>query len=824
MRTFRLTRAYFILVFCFCGLYASAQHRNSTKRKQDSTKLDFVARMQAFAEQEARGSLEDFNADKLTIEQKKAFENIKKNIQKAKIYLKHGIDTAGVRADLTTIDEDFKVAGDGVFTNKGTAQTFRNLTATGHILSELLNKALARKASLDLYQVQLNTFRYELDSLMSAPAIFKFPKDSSSLKKYMKRMLVVAYEGHPVDSVLTQASGNVLSLLNDVNLTVFKLQSSLDEISHSQTELADNAFKREFPNMLAPEGYSRPVGEILKQARQKAFLTFAFFVENNKGKLALMFILIIIAYIYLRSLKNIYIEKKLMTGDLNGQLVLRYPALSAILIVINLYQFLFTSTPFIVNFVFGLVSGISLSILFKKFVTSYWMNVWLTMLFLFILTSFDNMVLQASRAERWFMLVMAATGLVYSVIILWRGRRDELREKLIIYSIGFLAFLELGSVLANLFGRYNLSKSLMIGGYVNVVIAILFLWIIRLINEGLFLGYKVYTKHDKKLFYLNFDNVGKRAPTLLYILMVIGWLVLFGRNFLVFESFVRPLKEFFSAERSLGDYTFTISNLVLFIAIMGSSVIISRIVSFFAAGHEQRPERNENKSTQGLGSWLLLIRIAILSIGLFLALAASGIPLDKLTIVLGALGVGIGFGLQTLVNNLVSGLIIAFEKPVNVGDVVDIGGQGGTMKSIGFRSSVITTWDGADLIMPNGDLLSAHLTNWTVAGGRKRSVIVVGVAYDSDLQKVRQIITPILEAEKRLASYPAFLIQYDQFSASSIDLNIYFWVKNLSEASAVKSDLIVAVTDAFRANQIKIPFQKYNTYTYDDTPPDEERP
>ena len=93
---------------------------------------------------------------------------------------------------------------------------------------------------------------------------------------------------------------------------------------------------------------------------------------------------------------------------------------------------------------------------------------------------------------------------------------------------------------------------------------------------------------------------------------------------------------------------------------------------------------------------------------MLLAFAAAGIPMDRLAIILGALSVGIGFGLQSLVNNLVSGLILAFEKPINVGDVVEFGGQSGTMKSIGFRSSIITTWDGADVIIPNGNLLNEN--------------------------------------------------------------------------------------------------------------------
>jgi small-conductance mechanosensitive channel len=167
-----------------------------------------------------------------------------------------------------------------------------------------------------------------------------------------------------------------------------------------------------------------------------------------------------------------------------------------------------------------------------------------------------------------------------------------------------------------------------------------------------------------------------------------------------------------------------------------------------------------------------------------------------------------------LVNNLVSGLIIAFEKPVNVGDIVDIGGQTGTMKSIGFRSSIISTVEGADLVMPNGDLLSAHLTNWSLGGNRKRTSILIGIAYDSDLQKVRQLLTEILEGEDRITKSPHYSLQYEQFNDSAIDLRVFFWAKQIKDSSSIKSDLIIAITDAFRKNKIIIPFPQRDIYLH----------
>lgn len=804
---------FYACLFSCISLYAQQKDTLNKPVAKDSAKQDFVTRMQDFAKRSSEKSRIEFDADKATIAQIKTFDGILRTMQKAKIYLKGNLDTPGTKIDIKEIEEHYAIAGDGVFTNKGTAQTFRNLTATSKILSQLINKANARKLKLDLRQQELNDFRYQLDSLLSVPALFKFPKDSTTLMKYMQKIKLVAYETVPIDSALKQAGNNVQTLLNQVNLTVFKLQSSLEEIDGYQKEMASHTYKREFNNLWAAQSSYRPFGEILEFSKTKGLLTLSFYAENNAGKLFLLILLTATSFIYLRSLKSIYKESNLLKTDFDGQIVLRYPLLSAMLLATSLFQFFFLSPPFILNVIFWTISCFCLSIIFKDYISRYWMQVWLMMVVFFLIAAAGNLVLQASRIERWFMLIMSLSGGLMGLFTLIKGHREELKEKWITYSIAFMVFLELASTLANLFGRYNLSKTLFISGFLNVIIAILFLWTVRLINEGLFLAFNVYSGQDKKLFYLNFERVGKKAPVLFYLLLILGWLVLFGRNFPSFDYLSQPLQNFFSQERTLGSYTFSINNLLLFIVIMIISVIVSKVVSFFASDRNVSPGKDKTER-QGIGSWLLLVRISILCIGLFLAVAASGIPVDRITIVLGALGVGIGFGLQTLVNNLVSGLIIAFEKPVNVGDIVEIDGQGGKMKSIGFRSSVISNWDGADVVMPNGDLLNAHLINWSLGGNRKRIAIKIGVAYDADLEKCRQLLTNILNNDERISKNPGPLVHYEQFNTSTIDLSVYFWTKHIGDTSATRNDLIMSIVAAFKENGIAIPFPQQDIHLY----------
>jgi potassium-dependent mechanosensitive channel len=808
-----------VLYAILAGFAAAAQDKAATRDSlipDSAIKPGFVDRIQKFGKEEAARSIITFKKDRDAIKQEELIEDIKKTTLKAKAYLKTSIDTFAINTELEKVKSGFNIAGDGVFTNTGTVQTYRNLTTTSKILVELLNKTTIRKNQIDRYEKDLVNFRFKIDSLNSDTILYDFPSDSIALLQYLQKIVVIAQAIAPTDSALKKAVTDIRGLQTRVDLLVNRLNSSLEEVDIFQKDLSDKNFVREFPNLGAPPGYDRPFNEILSFSKAKGNLTILFYAQDNFGKILVVLLLIVALTIFLRTLKQILIGGKLLHKDFAGQLVLQYPFLSAVIIVLNLFQFMFPNPPFIFSCLFWIISVISLTVIFRNFITKFWMFFWLTMLLLFLLCCADNLILQASRTERWGMLMLASAGVLCGTFFLFSRHKTELREKLIIWFIGLLVLLELASIVTNIYGRYNLSKTLLVSGYCNVIIGILFLWTVRLINEALSLASRVNSKQEKKLFYINFELVGEKASPLFYVLLVVGWFILFGRNFYVFKLFTEPLKNFFVDERTIGSYTFTISNILLFFLIMALTFLTSKAVSFFTA--DKHPvhgtvEGNKNRKA-GIGSWILLVRIAIICIGLFFGLAATGIPLDRITIVLGALGVGIGLGLQTVVNNLVSGLIIAFEKPVNVGDQVDVAGQSGTMKSIGFRSSIISNNDGADVIIPNGDLLNAHLVNWTPGGSKRRMDIIVGIAYGSDLEITKQILTGLLSTDERILKFPAPVVLAKGFNKSSIDMQLLFWIRNIKDLLAVNSDVISAIDIVFKKNGIVIPFPQQDVHIH----------
>ncbi len=204
----------------------------------------------------------------------------------------------------------------------------------------------------------------------------------------------------------------------------------------------------------------------------------------------------------------------------------------------------------------------------------------------------------------------------------------------------------------------------------------------------------------------------------------------------------------------------------------------------------------------------------IIVIGLLLALNMLGINLTSLTVFAGALGVGIGFGLQNIANNFISGLILLTERPVRTEDWVTIGDQEGRIKHIGMRSLVLTAWDNQDIIIPNADLITNPVTNWTLSDSLVRTVFEVGVRYQDDPHKAKEVI------EEAIAMVPSVYLEkppqvlLTEFANSSVNFRIQFYsdVETQTSRLQVKSDVMFAIWDALRDADIGIPFPQQDIY------------
>jgi small-conductance mechanosensitive channel len=195
---------------------------------------------------------------------------------------------------------------------------------------------------------------------------------------------------------------------------------------------------------------------------------------------------------------------------------------------------------------------------------------------------------------------------------------------------------------------------------------------------------------------------------------------------------------------------------------------------------------------------LLLVALATLS--------ATGIDLNKLTVLTGALGVGLGFGLQNIVNNFVSGLILLFERPIHVGDTVDVSGLVGMVRRIGARSSTVVTFQGAEVIVPNSNLISNQVINWTLSSEWRRVDVPIGVAYGTDPERVIKLLVEVAQSHPGVLLARPPMAFFLGFGDSALRFELRFWSDQQDTWFQLQSDVTVAVAKAIKEAGIEIPF------------------
>jgi small-conductance mechanosensitive channel len=205
-----------------------------------------------------------------------------------------------------------------------------------------------------------------------------------------------------------------------------------------------------------------------------------------------------------------------------------------------------------------------------------------------------------------------------------------------------------------------------------------------------------------------------------------------------------------------------------------------------------------------------MVHYLVLLTGFLIAAGAAGVDLTRITLLAGALGVGIGFGLQNVVNNFISGLILMFERPIQIGDTIDVdtadAGLRGEVKRIGIRASVVRTFDGAEVIVPNGDLISGRVTNWTLSDRLRRVELSVGVKYGTDPNAVLELLAEAAKKHEDVLDDPPPLSLFVGFGNSSLDFLLRFWTAQFDRWRRVCSQVAVTVNEDLAAAGIEIPF------------------
>lgn len=726
--------------------------------------------------------------------------------------LEEPLDTSLFESEIPSMNENLESLRRRAQT-PNTKFNFRYINALIRILETTEEKNLSLDEVLEKRLNQLQVYDSTLTTIKEDD-LFKFKiRDTLLLPMYSGEIERLKYTIYSIDSTIYRQELQIAryqSMLSNISMGLSELKRYVEK---NKTLLEKNLFKKEI-NFIW-EGNSIPSPKsILDITVESLSLNFLFLKRqlngNPLGSGFAVLIVIFASFFVRKMVRSIEKDKeygKIILGRI--KYLDQRPIAATIVALLPLLFFLFDTSSIALLTFFIYLQVIFSSALIQALFPLHTFIRWMVLVVIFTFFTISNLYWEIAYQERMYFLI----GNLIFISILWNLPKnfnsEDPKEIDFLKKLRFpvIILLSLG-VIANIFGRYSLAKIFSVAGAVGFVHAVTLYLFTKAIMEIIYVVLENKKESDSFTSYLDFKSIQDRIRGFFLFLAALFWIVILLQNLALRDFIYEFLDKFLITERFLGKTSFTFKSILLFGSLIYVSYLLANNIAYFATIKDQQ---TPSTRTKRLGSSILLIRLAVFIIGFFIAATAANIPLDNITIILGALSVGIGFGLQTIINNLVSGIILAFERPIQIGDDIEVGQMTGKVKEVGIRASKIQGYDGSEIIVPNGDLLSQHLINWTLSDKRRRVELLIGVAYSSDMTLVKTLIEQVLTLDK-ISKVPAPKVLMQTFGDHSVDFRVLFWVDDMDIWLDIRHEVMNSIYLSFLANHIEIPFPQRDVF------------
>jgi small-conductance mechanosensitive channel len=354
----------------------------------------------------------------------------------------------------------------------------------------------------------------------------------------------------------------------------------------------------------------------------------------------------------------------------------------------------------------------------------------------------------------------------------------------------------------NFTGHYPLGRILLLAGLEQFFLAIILYVAIYSLIDFIAILANIYNRRNTGTT-IRVDIIYNKLLNLVRFLAIIFWFNQFLHNINAMEFLRHNFFSLLNQQINVAGYSYAPGSILIFFTTLFITFYISSMLDGLFLD-EKRTEESTDKTS--LASIVIILRLFIIAAGFILGMAIAGIPLDNLNLFVGALGVGIGFGLQSFFANLISGIIIAFEKPLYVGDIVELeDGTRGRVTDIGLRSTTVDTYDGAEYIIPNNEMIGKVLKNWTLTSKLYKLQVEFSVDHVNDPEAVQKIASEAAQQIKEIMPKPAPAVQFLNIRSNGLQFEVSCWVKNIAVAKRVKSQLLTTLHKELMAAGVKYP-------------------
>ena len=480
--------------------------------------------------------------------------------------------------------------------------------------------------------------------------------------------------------------------------------------------------------------------------------------------------------------------------------ILPVPLLSTLIFILNIAPLYAFDQPAIYMEILHLLVLIPLTVVFWRIWPRPLFLCWCALIILSILTSVMNVVITPGWPLRVFLLTLNISSLFAGFRFLSEYNKAPSLGRMVKWVAMLYVIMNALAVIANIAGRLTLAKTLASSAIIGITqIAGLFV-LVPMLTEAFYLQMKSRRVSGGMTAKFDYTEIQQGLFQLLGIGAILCWLVIFTTNLEIYTVIVSFLNGLLNTPRLVGSTSFSIGNILTFILILYLVSVLQKYVGYFFGETEEDFIGDLDKKE----SRMVLFRLVIIMIGFFVAVVASGLPVDKVTVVLGALGVGIGLGLQNIVYNLVSGVILIFEKPMQIGDYIEVADKKGRVQNIGIRSSKLITSDGSEVIVPNGDILSSHMVNWTRSNNHRRTELNMEIEPATELQAAKDIILNALKGDEHVIQDLPAEILVNNLSEKSGSISINVWINSIYKEQEFKSEMISKIYTLLAEKGIKI--------------------
>jgi potassium-dependent mechanosensitive channel len=428
---------------------------------------------------------------------------------------------------------------------------------------------------------------------------------------------------------------------------------------------------------------------------------------------------------------------------------------------------------------------------------------------LFAVARVGALLPEYSLPGRLVMLVVGGVGLVGAVLLLRRGARwtaavsRPRRRAKVRVAVGVLAVLLAAGLVTTVIGNVSLGHLLVQASLSTVMIALLLAAASRVL-QALVVG-ALRMPEFRRVFVEpgEAEKVAERGSSFIDLVAVLLWMIGVLRVFRIDGIVKDALVAVLTARLRFGGLDLSLGDVVAFGVTLWLSVMLARVLRVLLEARLDKDARVQAGVAVAISKTVAYV---VVGFGFLVAILASGMDVTRFTVILGTLSVGIGFGLQNVVNNFVSGLILLYERPIRVGDVIDVGTAVGTVSHIGIRSSTLKTFQGAEVVVPNSNLVSNQLTNWTLSDQVRRVEIDVGVAYGSDVGRVQGLLLDAAKGNVDVLSRPEPLALFTGFGDSALSFQLRFWTDRFDRHVGIASEVRTAIVAKLDGAGISIPF------------------